>query len=120
MLTMVALGVTDAQAQVQHGHRASAHVGHADEFAGQPGQLEQAGPAQDFLHLEDVDAKKLTPAQAEQQQGEAVVAGQAGALVDAVEQVLGHVQHIGRGMGVLSAGAIRAAWHGAARRGGVP
>ena len=58
------------------------------ELAGQPGYLEQVRPAQDFLHLEHIDAKKLTSAKAEQQQGEAVVASQARALVDAVEQVM--------------------------------
>jgi len=80
--------VADRQAQVQHRYRAAANVGHAGELAGQPRYLEQVRPAQDFLHLEYVDAKKLTSAKAEQQQGQAVVARQARALVDAVEQVM--------------------------------
>ena len=84
------LGVADGQAQVQHRHRAATDVGHAGELAGQSGHLEQLRAAQDFLHLEDIDAKKLTSAEAEQQQRQAIVAGQSGPLVDPVEQVMGH------------------------------
>ncbi len=80
--------MADGHAEVEHRHRAPAHVGHAGEFVGQAGHLEQVRAPQHFLHLEDVDAKKLTSAEPEQQQGEAVVAGQAGALVDPVEQVV--------------------------------
>ncbi len=95
--------MADGQAQVQHRHRAAPHVGHAGELAGQAGHLEQLRAAQDFLHLEDVDAKKLTSAETEQQQRQAIVAGQSGPLVDPVEQVMGHGCCIGVGVAELEA-----------------
>ncbi len=99
------LGVADGQAQVEHRHRAAAYVGHAGKLAGQPGHLEQLRAPQDFLHLEDIDAKKLTSAETEQQQRQAVVAGQSGSLVDPVEQVMGHGCCIG-GVGAKLEGAL--------------
>jgi hypothetical protein len=98
------LGVADGQPQVEHRYRAAAHVGHAGELAGQPGHLEQFRAPQDFLHLEDIDAKKLTSAETEQQQRQAVVAGQAGPLVDPVEQVMGHGCCIGAAAAELEGG----------------
>ncbi len=117
-------GVADGQAQVQHRHRTAAHVGHAGELAGQAGYLEQFRAAQHFLHLEDIDAKKLTSAEAEQQQRQAIVAGQSGSLVDPVEQVMGHGCCIGAGRGELegecSAGpseiSVARLWHAACTR----
>jgi hypothetical protein len=82
--------VVDAQAQVQYRHGAAAHVGHAREFGRQSRQLEQRRAPQHFLHFEYIDAKKLAPAQPEQQQRQPVVACKASALVDAVEQIMGH------------------------------
>src|SRR5690606_8710492 len=52
--------------------------------------------------LEHVHAKKLTRAQSEQQQRQPVVAGQAGTLVDAVQQVTAHGEVVGRGRWFLS------------------
>lgn len=92
----VALRVADGQAQVQHRHRAPAHIGNAGELGRQAGDLKQIRAAQHFLHLEDVHAKKLAPAQPEQQQGQSIVASQTGALVDAVEQIVGHGADIDR------------------------
>lgn len=86
----IAFRVTNGQAQIQHRHRAPAHVGHTGELGRQAGHLEQLRPAQHFLHLEDVHAKKLASAQPEQQQGQSIVASQSRALVDAVEQIVGH------------------------------
>lgn len=97
----VAFRVADGQAQIQHRHRAPAHVGHAGELGRQARHLEQFRPAQHFLHLEDVDAKKLASAQPEQQQGQSIVASQSGALVDAVEQIVGHGADIDSALGKL-------------------
>lgn len=102
--------MADGQAEVQHRHRAATHVGHAGELAGQPGHLEQFRAPQDFLHLEDIDAKKLTSAETEQQQRQAIVAGQTGPLVDPVEQVMGHGCCIG-GVGAELEGALPPALH---------
>ncbi len=102
--------MADRQAEVEHRHRAAAHVGHAGELRGQPGQLEQRRAAQHLLHLEHVDAEQLAAAEPEQEQGQPVVAGKAGALVDAVEQVVRHVSPIGvAGADLSTAARLRAA-----------
>jgi hypothetical protein len=95
-------GVADRACQVQHRHAAAAHVGGTGEGARQLRQGEQRRPRQDLFHLEHVDAKKLTAAQPEQQQRQPIVAGQAGALVDAVKQVLAHAAGVGRSGRILS------------------
>src|SRR5690606_21863449 len=65
-------------------------------------QGEQRRALQHFLDLEHVDAKKLTAAKPEQQQGQPVMAGQARALVDAVEQILAHAAGVGSRATILS------------------
>jgi hypothetical protein len=89
------LRVADGHSQVQHRDRAAADIGNARKLAGQAGHLEQLGPAQDLLHLEHIDAEQLSSTQTEQQQGQAVVAGQTGALVNTVEQIMCHALAIG-------------------------
>src|SRR5690606_18653181 len=92
----------DRTSQVEHRHGPAAHVGGTGKRGGKLRQGEQRRPRDDLLHLEHVHAKKLTRAQSEQQQRQPVVAGQAGTLVDAVQQVTAHGEVVGRGWWFLS------------------
>ena len=91
----------NSRRQIKHGDHPAANFGHAADARMRRGEPGERGTRNHLLHLEHIDAEQLALQQrgrcavvrrrtarthTEQQQRQPVVAGQLGALVDAVQQ----------------------------------